>query len=349
MTYLTHALEYATVTAMKERFPRLAILLALIVVCIVALAGCGQNSAPPTAPTPATTNLTKKPKVALVMKSLANAFFQTMEQGAKAHQAAHSGDYELIANGIENEQDVPKQVDLVKQMIAQKVDAIVLAPADSKALVPVCKEAQDAGIVVVNIDNKLDADALKEKQLSIPFVGPDNRKGAKMVGDFLAKSLKAGDEVAIIGGIPGAFNAQQRQLGFEDAMKAANAKIMTEQAADWDTSKASSIVSAILPRYPQLKAILCANDSMALGAVGALTGANKAKQVLVAGFDNIAAVQQLIKEGKVLCTADQHGDQIAVNGIEFALDILHKKATPQDKELPVDLITAQTLGSAKTP
>jgi len=304
------------------------------------VAGCGSpspaaNTASPSAPK-------AKPVVALVMKSLANEFFQTMQKGAEEHQAKHSGNYELISNGIENEQDVPKQVELMEQMIARKVDAIVVAPADSKALVPVCKKAQDAGIVVVNIDNKLDADALREKSAKIPFVGPDNRKGAKMVGDYLAKQLRPGDEVALIGGLPGAFNGEQRQLGFEDAMTAAKAKVDTSQPADWDTGKANSTAAAFLPRYPNLKAILCANDSMALGAVSALNSANRSG-VLVAGFDNIAAVQQLIKQGKVLCTADQHGDQIAVQGIEYALDILNKKASPEDKELPVDLITLQTL------
>ena len=232
---------------------------------MIAVAGCGNSDSATSSSTPSTAPATKgKPTVALVMKSLANAFFQTMEEGAKKHQQQHSADYELVANGIENEQDVPKQVELMEQMISRKVDAIVIAPADSKALVPVCKKAQDAGIVVVNIDNKLDADALKEKQTTIPFVGPDNRKGAKMVGEYLAKSLKPGDQVAIIGGLPGAFNGAQRQLGFEDAMVEAKAKVVTSQPADWDTGKASSIVGAILPQYPQLKAILCANDSMAL-------------------------------------------------------------------------------------
>ncbi|MFL6642105.1 MAG: sugar ABC transporter substrate-binding protein, partial [Paraburkholderia graminis] len=47
-----------------------------------------------------------KPKVALVMKSLANEFFKTMEDGARKHQAAHAGDYELVATGIKDEQDV---------------------------------------------------------------------------------------------------------------------------------------------------------------------------------------------------------------------------------------------------
>lgn len=104
-----------------------------------------------------------KPRVALVMKSLANEFFYTMEKGAKEHQKAHSDQYQLITNGIKDERDTAGQIKLMEQMIAAHVDAIVIAPADSKALVPVSKRAIDAGIVVVNIDNPFDAAALKEK------------------------------------------------------------------------------------------------------------------------------------------------------------------------------------------
>src|ERR1700759_1103745 len=74
-----------------------------------------------------------KLRIALVMKSLANEFFKTMQDGAVAHQQSHAADYELIANGIKDELDVARQVELVEQMIAQQVQAIVIAPADSKA------------------------------------------------------------------------------------------------------------------------------------------------------------------------------------------------------------------------
>src|SRR5256885_14611983 len=134
------------------------------------------------------------------MKSLANEFFKTMQDGAEADQKAHASDYELLSTGIKNETDVKEQISLVEQMVAQHVDAIVIAPADSKALVPACKKAADAGIVVVNIDNKLDDAALKEKNLKVAFVGPNNLKGAKLAGDLLAKKLNKGDAVAIIDG-----------------------------------------------------------------------------------------------------------------------------------------------------
>jgi ribose transport system substrate-binding protein len=284
-----------------------------------------------------------KPRVALVMKSLANEFFKTMEDGAKAHHAAHAADYELITNGIKNETDVDQQIALMENMISQKVDAIVVAPADSKALVPACRKAADAGIIVVNIDNKLDADALKDKQLTVPFVGPNNMKGAKMAGEYLASKLSKGDAVAIIDGRPGAFNAVQRHDGFEAAMKEAGMSIVTSQAADWETDKATPIAAAIVRSNPQLKAILCANDSMVLGARTAVKDAGKIGQIELVGFDNIAAVQELIRAGDVLCTVDQHADQIASNGIAYALEILKTKSTPTDKETAVDLITAETL------
>src|SRR4030095_8451062 len=123
-------------------------------------------------------------------------------------------------------------------MIAQRVSAIVLAPADSKALVSVCKAAQDAGVIVVNIDNKLDQTVLADKGLRIPFVGPDNRKGARLVGEYLGKHLKRGDKVAILEGVPNAFNSMQRRLGFDEAVTAAGLQLATSQSASWESGKA---------------------------------------------------------------------------------------------------------------
>src|SRR5690348_4456056 len=164
--------------------------LAALVIALLPGAGCQKSADQATS--------SAKPKIALIMKSLANEFFGTMAEGAKKHQAANAGTYDLIVNGIKNETDLAEQVNLVEQMVARQVSAIVIAPADSKALVPALKRAKEAGILVVNIDNKLDAEALKQANLSVPFVGPDNRAGAKMVGEALAKRLKAGDKVAII-------------------------------------------------------------------------------------------------------------------------------------------------------
>jgi ribose transport system substrate-binding protein len=99
------------------------------------------------------------------------------------------------------------------------------------------------------------------------------------------------------------------------------------------------VAAAMLTAHPNLKAMLCANDSMALGAVAAVRGAGREGSVAVVGFDNISAVAPLIADGRMLATADQHGDLLAVYGIEYALEILKTKATPADRETPVDLVT----------
>jgi ribose transport system substrate-binding protein len=282
-----------------------------------------------------------RPKVVLVMKSLANEFFKTMEDGALDHARQHEAEYSLKVIGMKNETDVAEQIRTVEMVIAQGASAIVIAPADSKALVPVCKKAMDAGIIVVNIDNKFDADVLKDKGAKIPFVGPDNRKGAKMAGVYLSTRLKAGDKVAIIEGAPNAYNGIQRKMGFDDAMNGSSMNVVSSQTGYWETDKAQPVAAALINEHPDLKAILCANDSMALGAVTAVKEAGKVGAIQVIGFDNIAAVRQLLKDGKILCTVDQHADQLARYGIEYALEMLKTKAQPADKETPVDLKTAE--------
>jgi len=311
----------------------IAIIAAFLAVLIIATAGCRQKN----------TGEPGKPKIALVMKSLANEFFKTMEDGARAHNAKNADKYDLTAVGIKDELDVAQQIKHVELMMAQGVDAIVIAPADSRALVPVCKRAMDAGIVVVNIDNKFDAKVLADKDVKIPFVGPDNRKGARLAGEYLGKKLKKADKVAIIEGAPNTFNGIQRKLGFEDAMKAAGMEIVTSQSGYWEMDKANKVASAVVTEHSDLKAILCANDSMALGANAAIKAAGKADDILIVGFDNISAVQTLLKEGRILCTVDQHADQLAVFGIEYAIEMLANKPSPADKETPVDLITADTI------
>jgi ribose transport system substrate-binding protein len=283
-----------------------------------------------------------KPRVALVMKSLANEFFQTMQDGAKADQKAHSSEYTLISNGIKDETDTAAQIKIV-QMLVEHVDAIVIAPADSKALVPVLAEAAAKGVIVVNIDNKLDADALKEKNLVVPFVGPDNRKGAKLAGDYLGKQLKAGDKVGILEGVSTTFNAQQRTAGFQDAMKAVGANVVSVQSGQWEMDKANAVAAAMLREHPDLRALLAGNDNMALGAVAAIKSAGKTGKVLVVGYDNITAIKPMLADGRVLATVDQYGAKQAVFGIDTALKAIKAKTAQKDLapmvETTVTLIT----------
>ncbi|MCC6680353.1 MAG: sugar ABC transporter substrate-binding protein [Phycisphaeraceae bacterium] len=315
----------------------------LLALCLI-LPACDQG-------TTSTGSATSKgkPRIALIMKSLANEFFATMAKGAEDHHAANAHRYDLIVNGTKDERDLARQVSLIEEMTSQGCDAIVIAPADSKALAPACRRAMEAGVVVINIDNRLDAEVLAEAGISIPFVGPDNRAGAKAVGDVLAKQLipGAGARVVIIEGVPSAFNSQQRRMGFEDAMKQANIEVVAVQSGQWEMGPANTIAAAMLNEHPDIDAILCCNDNMALGAVAAVKAAGGEGKIKIVGFDNIEAIHGPLREGLVVATADQHADRLAVEGIEHALTILETGQTPSDRETPVDIVTAETLSQAQ--
>ncbi|MBL9069174.1 MAG: substrate-binding domain-containing protein [Sphingopyxis sp.] len=281
----------------------------------------------------------EKPLVAVVMKSLANSFFVTMVDGVTADHAKRSGEFSLLLNGTRNENDLAQQVAIIDQMIAMRVDAIVIAPADSKAVIPALARAMKRGIKVINIDNRLDPAILAQYRIRVPFVGPDNRKGAEKVGSYAAAKLAPGDEVAIIEGISTAENSRARRMGLEDAAKAAKLKIVSQQSASWDQARAAEIAGALLIRYPNLKAIFAANDSMALGVASAVTQAGRT--IVVTGFDNVAAVRPLLDRGVIVATADQYGGKLGVFGVDYALKAVRSNSSLPDLETPVDLVHAR--------
>ena len=314
--------------------------------CLIAAAICQLSSCseePTIQPSQVYSLDDSKPRIALVMKSLANEFFVNMASGAEAHQSANSDQYELLVNGIRNESDLAQQVALLDQMISSRVDAIVIAPADSRALVPALSRAISDGIVVINIDNRLEPEILAEYELQIPFIGPSNREGAKMVGDYVLQDSEAGDQVAILEGISAAFNSVERRTGFEEAVGAAELEVVTLQSADWDQTRSAQVTSGILQQFPDLDFILAANDNMALGAASAVRLAGRNGQVKISGFDNISAIHPLIDSGAVIATVDQFGDQLAVFGIEYALEVLTTGTMLEDRETPLELITKQSL------
>ena len=308
------------------------LLAALIVATLVTLAMPLGTTAPVTA------QGDEKPTVGLVMKSLGAEFFKNMEEGAIAH-ANERGDLELIPLGTQTQEELDQQISLVENLITQQVDAIVIAPMDSRALIPPLADAVAQGIKVINIDVMLDQDTLAESGLDIPFLGPDNIEAAKMVGDVLADELGEGGKVIIIEGIPGALNAQQRKEGFMQAIDEGGLELLTSNTANWEIEEAFTVFSDLLTRYPDVQGVMAANDAMALGVVQAIDAAGLTGQIKVVGFDNDPSIRPLIDEGKVLATVEQFGSQQAALGIDAAMEALDGKTLEDWVKTPVVLVT----------
>jgi ribose transport system substrate-binding protein len=281
--------------------------------------------------------------VALVMKSLSDPFVTTMIDGAKNYQRHFASQLDLLTFGTQNGNDVAGQIRIVEALIEAKVSAIVIAPADSKALLAPAAKAIAAGIIVIAIDNPFDDAAQDAAKVTIPFVGPDSRRGARLVGSFLATKLKPGNEVGIIEGPPNDHNAQQRTLGFRQAMSTANITVAASDSGDWSIASGKSIALQMLYAHPSLSAMMCANDSIAIGAIDAVRISGKQGRVLVTGYNNIDVVQPMLRDGRLLATVEQFGARQAVFGVDVAVKALIERRRQRDlspyMETPVQVVT----------
>jgi ribose transport system substrate-binding protein len=265
--------------------------------------------------------MNKKTIIGLVMKSLQAEFFQEMKKGALAY-AQKQNNFVLKTVGTSNQTEIELQIQLMDTFIKDKVDALVVVPIDSKALVPIVVKAVKAGIKVINIDIKLDQTLLQQQGVELTYVGPDNETASNKVGDVLARKLTKGAKVIMIEGLQVAENAQQRKKGFLKSIDAFGLKLAASEAADWETGKAEQVFTKLYAVHPDVEGVMCCNDAMALGVIKVLEKNGKAGKIPVVGFDNDASVQPLIKSGVMLATIDAFGSQMAVRGIEYALKVL---------------------------
>jgi len=317
-----------------NRMPKL--LLAWMLAALLA-AALPATAAPPQTETP------NQRKIALVMKALSNPFFFKMEAGAKAYASEHGLSLEVF--GTEMETDIEHQAGIINNLIARSYGAIVIAPADSRKLIPILNKAASQGIVIINIDNPLDQDAQAQYGISIPFVGSDNAKGAALVGNYIRTKLKGKGKVLVIEGIRGAKNSELRKTGFIQALTSGNAiEVIDTVSGNWQTEDAFTAVSALLEKNKDINAIFCANDQMALGALRALDLRQLTGKVWVGGYDNIDEVHNELRNGRMHATVEQHPELMGRYGVELAHRSMQGQKIPTYQETPLDLVAHESFG-----
>ncbi len=285
--------------------------------------------------------------VALILKTRTNEFFQTMEKGGV--QEAKKLGVKLLVQSASRETAIEEQADIVAAMVGRKVGAILIAPADSKALVTPLLKANKAGIPIVNLDNPLDAETVKAQGLEyVAYIGTDNVQGAYMATRELIRAMGGKGNVAMLEGIRAADNAQKRRDGFLKAVAETKGKVVEvdRDTANWETEQAANIFGGMLQRHSEIEGLFCANDNMALGAIKAIEAAGKTGRILVAGFDNLKAIQGEVLKGTVHCTIDQHADWMAAEGVKMAQKLMRGEKIPESdrvKLVNLELITKEVL------
>jgi ribose transport system substrate-binding protein len=264
-----------------------------------------------------------------------------MEKGAR--RAEKEIGITLKVKTAAQETSIEQQIQLVEDLIADKVDAIVIAPGDSLRLVPALKKAADAGIKVVNIDNRLDPEAVKQAGMKpIPFISVDNEAGAYKVGQFLVSGINVPTELAMLEGIRGADNARQREQGARRAFSENKMiNLVASETANWKVDEGYSVAKEIFTKHPNIKLMFAANDMMAIGASKYLQESGKT-QVKVAGYDALDEALLEIKAGHLLATIDQQASEQGYQGIALANRLAHGSTVPEVTLIDTRLITAKT-------
>jgi len=284
----------------------------------------------------------KELKIALVMKTLTNPFFIAMEKGGR--KAEKEFGVKLIVKTGAMETSIEQQIGIVEELISMKVDAIVIAPGSSTELVSVLKKAQDANIKIVNIDNRLDVDlSQKIGLLNVPFISVKNDEGAYLSAKYIADMIQNPVNAAILEGIRTADNAQQRKNGAYKAFSEnANIKIVASETANWKIDEAYSVATNMFATHPDIKAIFCANDMMALGVLQYLKDSKK-NDVLVAGFDNLDDAKAVLRDGTMAVTIDQQPEVQGYLGIKYAVELINGRSVAPETYVSVKVVSKKEL------
>jgi ribose transport system substrate-binding protein len=274
----------------------------------------------------------EKPKIAVVISTLNNPWFVVLAESA-AENAKKLG-YE--AKIFDSQNNPATESDNFENLIASGYDAILFNPTDADGSVANILKAKAANIPVFCMDREVNSDDAATSQIL-----SDNYSGCVEIGIEFVKSLHQKGKYVEIIGLVGDNNTWARSGGFHSVVdKFPNLKMVAQQSGDFDRNKAMEVLETIMQANPDIEAVFCGNDAMALGAFQALQAAGKANKVKIFGFDGASEVVEKIKEKKIVATGMQHPKVMAEYAARYADEYFRgRKNFPQRVPVEVEMIT----------
>lgn len=285
----------------------------------------------------------EKEILVIVKNSTAPFWISTME-GARA--AGEELGYTVTcktpvdtAEGSGNEQ----QSNLCEEAIVLGVSCLVIAPVDSEAIIPAVKKVNEAGIPIVNLNTKI-ADETQFKT----FCGLENVNQGYNTAKAMFELMNGEGRIFIIEGSTGAQTSIDRVKGFEKAMKEyPNIKVLAQQSANYSRADALNVVQNLLQAHPDVDAILCCNDEMALGSAEAIDAAGLTGTIKVSGQDANDDAVAAMKEGKITVTSFGNPYMQGYTAVKAAVDILEGREVKPFNEVATVVVTMDNVDTFK--
>lgn len=323
-----------------------ALSLCLILAMVFSLSACGaapvtsseasavqpSSTASPSEATPVPEAAKEKLVIGVSMKTLQAEFPKNIADQIQL-VAKEYGNIDIILT--DGQGDVATQLSQVENLVAQKVDAIILNPQDSKGLSPAIDLCNKNNIPVI------ECNTLTDNENYACYVGSSDLDAGVIQGEFVKKALGEKGEVAIMYGNIGQSGQIFRKEGVEKSLltPCPEIKLVADQTANWERDKALQLAEDWILRFPNLKAILCQNDDMAMGALQAVEKAGKAKDIIVVGIDAIPDAVQAVSEGRMACTVFQDAKNQGKGALDMAIKVANGETVEKELLIPFQLVT----------
>lgn len=285
-----------------------------------------------------------RPRIALVLKTLNNPFFIDMRKGAI--MAAERLNVELIVQSAERETDIERQMQIIENLVQAGVAAICIAPSGSKEIVPAVGKAKRAGIPVVIVDDRIDAQAAAEAGVHTDaYVGSAHVEGGRIAGRYLVEITGGRATVALLEGIPGHQTGDARLQGFREAITGSDGiHVVSSQTANWERDQGFTVFQNMLEANPSIDAVFACNDMMALGAIEAIAAAGKTGRIRVIGFDAVDDARKAIASGSMAASVAQFPSEMGRLAVESAVKLIRHESVPAEQPTKLGLITRGNVG-----
>ncbi|NDR54039.1 sugar ABC transporter substrate-binding protein [Actinomyces sp. 565] len=216
-------------------------------------------------------------RIALMMSHMTNSFTTTL-----AHAAVEEGEaLGLEVTVFDGNSDAATQISQIESAVAQGYDGILVEPVSKEGVAPGLKAANEAEIPIATIVQQAE-----QQDRAAAYIGGDDTAAGRLQMEKVIEAIGEEGTVAVLYGPMGSDGQLQRKAGY-DAVLAEHpgVNIVLEQTANWDTAEALTVTENWLSTGTHIDAIVAQNDSMALGALKALTNAGEQREVHVSGVD----------------------------------------------------------------
>lgn len=259
-------------------------------------------------------------------------FVTLMKEGIM--KEAEEQNAELIFLDANN--DVNKQISQIENLIAQDVDALLVAAVDSDAIVPVVDMAKEAGIPLVGLNMLINTDQ------PYYYAGPNDVEAGELEMQYIVDKLDGEGNIVILDGPIGVSAQLQRKEGNQNVLaENPGITVLAEQTANWSRAEALSLMENWLQSFEgQIDGVVAHNDEMALGAIQALEAKGLKDTIPVSGVDAIKDACVSINDGIMDATVFQDADAEGRLGVEIAAKVARgEDVDPMQQYIKMELIT----------